>query len=104
MKTYRLKPKNPPNATEQMVQMFTQILEEVKTSRQYPLCMTVENVATEMQLSASGAYNLCGRADFPAFKVGGRWVIPTDSFYKWLMQQAANKSQLCEIPQTARRA
>ena len=37
---------------------------------------------------------LVHREDFPAFRVGRRWVIPRDALIRWMNERAAVRAQL----------
>lgn len=49
--------------------------------------MTVDELCEIMGICKPAAYALCHREDFPAIKVGKRFLIPRDRFYAWLNSQ-----------------
>ena len=53
--------------------------------------MSVQDLAREMGISLPKAYQLVKRDGFPVLKLGKRYVIPTESFRKWLMQNTNTK-------------
>jgi excisionase family DNA binding protein len=53
-----------------------------------PLTLTAAMVGTILNISKPCVYNLLNRADFPAFRVERRIIIPRDEFKAWLKKQA----------------
>lgn len=45
-------------------------------------------------ISLPKLYELIYSTDFPAFRVGRRWVIPKDALDAWLARQAQERAQL----------
>lgn len=53
--------------------------------------MSVQDLAREMGISLPKAYELVKQKGFPVLKLGKRYVIPTESFRKWLIQNTNTK-------------
>ena len=51
------------------------------------LAYTLEESAEALHVSRPTMQALVNRADFPAFRVGTRWIIPTDGLKSWLEEQ-----------------
>lgn len=49
-----------------------------------PLTLTVEEVAEILGICKANAYNLCHEINFPAVKVGKRFIIPRPAFVLWM--------------------
>ena len=49
-----------------------------------PDVLTAEQLATALQLSKSGAYNLLSRPDFPTLRIGGRKLVMKADLMEWL--------------------
>lgn len=58
------------------------------------LAVNVMEMARQLGISKNSAYALVNQADFPAIRVGGRWIIPVDSLKQWLADSAKEKA-LC---------
>ena len=56
------------------------------------LAYTLKEAAKAMHISESVLRTLLYRPDFPAFRVGKRWVIPDADLKKWLADRAAEKA------------
>ena len=56
------------------------------------LAYTLKEAAKVMHISESVLRTLLYRPDFPAFRLGKRWVIPDAALKKWLSQMAAEKA------------
>ena len=57
-----------------------------------PLVYTVPEAAEAIGLAVCKVYDLCHVASFPAFRVGGRWIIPRRDLAEWLTQQVREKA------------
>ncbi|MCC8064784.1 MAG: helix-turn-helix domain-containing protein [Clostridiales bacterium] len=57
--------------------------------------LSVAELAESIGVSETVAYGLVKRRDFPAVKLGGRWIVPIDDLRAWLSQQAQNKDAFC---------
>ncbi|MCC8075642.1 MAG: helix-turn-helix domain-containing protein [Clostridiales bacterium] len=57
--------------------------------------LSVTELARELDICETNAYRLVKRADFPAFQLGSRWVIPRRELLDWLARQAEEKAPLC---------
>lgn len=56
--------------------------------KELSLTITVEELAHELNISRTTAYNLAGRKDFyPAFRVGNRLLISRQALIRWLDEQ-----------------
>lgn len=56
------------------------------------LAYTLEDAAEVMHVSVPILRTLVDRPDFPAFRLGKRWVIPDADLRKWLSDMAAEKA------------
>lgn len=63
------------------------------------LTMNVTETAQALGISVTSCYNLVHRADFPAIRVGGRWVIPVENLKAWMTAQAEEKALCADIDQ-----
>lgn len=52
-----------------------------------PMAISAPEAARLLGVSKPKVYELMGRADFPAFKLGGRTLISVDGLRKWVQQQ-----------------
>ena len=52
-----------------------------------PDVLTAEQLASALQLSKSGAYNLFSRSDFPTLRIGGRKMVMKKDLLEWLNSQ-----------------
>ncbi len=57
-----------------------------------PLVFTVAEAAEALGLAVCKVYDLCHVASFPAFRIGGRWIIPRRDLETWLTQQVSEKA------------
>lgn len=57
-----------------------------------PLVYTVAEAAEAIGLAQCKVYDLCHVASFPAFRIGGRWIIPKKALEEWLLKQAREKA------------
>ena len=55
-----------------------------------PDVITAEQLASALQISKSGAYNLLNRSDFPTLRIGGRKMVLKTNLLEWL-RKCANK-------------
>ena len=56
-----------------------------------PLMMNMTDVASVLGISRAGAYKLDHSADFPAFQIGRRIVVPRENFLGWLNRQSTEQ-------------
>ncbi len=56
------------------------------------MCYSVQEMAAVLGIGKNKAYNLINRADFPAVKLDGRYIIPVDALRRWLNEQADRPS------------
>ena len=52
-----------------------------------PKTMTVMQIAKDLQISRSTAYELVRSQKFPKFKVGKRILVSRDAFQSWIREQ-----------------
>lgn len=62
-----------------------------KLPQDYPLTLNAKDVSEIMRVGLSKAYSLIKRSDFPAIVDGNRYIIPRDTFFRWLDQTASVK-------------
>ena len=56
--------------------------------------MTARDIMEELGLSHPTVYALLKRPDCPAIRVGSKWVVPREAFYKWFNELAKDKAVL----------
>lgn len=63
-------------------------MREVKfrSYEEFPLMLSVPEMATALGISRAGAYELVRTEGFPALKIGSRIVIPKDKLQEWVYQ------------------
>ena len=61
-----------------------------------PLVHTVPEAAEAIGLAVCRVYDLCHVATFPAFRIGGRWIIPRRALAEWLTQQVREKAGVAD--------
>lgn len=52
---------------------------------EYPLCLTVKEMAEILRVGINKAYDIVRTPGFPAIRSGDRIIIPRDAFRNWLM-------------------
>lgn len=57
-----------------------------------PLAISAPEAARLLGVSKPKVYQLMGREDFPAFKVGGRTLISVEGLREWVHKQAKGAS------------
>lgn len=55
------------------------------------IAYNMKEAAAACGVSTGTMQMMVNREDFPAFRVGRRWVIPRASFEEWLKRQAAKR-------------
>ena len=63
-----------------------------KSYEEFPLMLTVPDVAAVLDVSRAGAYELAHSEDFPVLKVGSWIVIPKDKFLLWIEKQCGKEA------------
>ena len=58
------------------------------------LALTLEQAADLINVSLPTMREIVHKADFPAFRMGRRWIIPVDTFNEWICQRAKERSEL----------
>ena len=58
-----------------------------RTYQDLPLTLSPNDVAAVLGISRMNAYRLCHGHNFPAIRLGKRFLIPRDRFLEWLEQQ-----------------
>ena len=56
----------------------------IRSFDELPLSLTVNDVAEILGICKANAYSLCRSANFPAVKVGKRFIIPKSAFVLWM--------------------
>ena len=54
---------------------------------------SIAETAARLGVSRPTVYNLINRADFPAFRVGSRWLISAAGLDEWVREQANGGNQ-----------
>lgn len=55
-----------------------------------PLTYNLAEAAEALHVSRPTMLSLVHTDGFPAFRIGRRWIIPTDSLKQWLHEQATS--------------
>ena len=66
----------------------------VERQEKQRLTYNLQQAAEEGGISLPTMRALAHRADFPAFRVGRRWIIPVEDFMRWLSEQAEKRARL----------
>ncbi|MBQ8278237.1 MAG: helix-turn-helix domain-containing protein [Roseburia sp.] len=56
----------------------------------FPDVLTAKQLASALQLSKSGAYNLLSRPDFTTLRIGGRKMVMKNNLLEWLKSRTNN--------------
>ena len=57
-----------------------------KSYDELPLFLNADTVAKALGVSPSSGYELMLEKEFPALKIGSRFVVPKESFIRWVEQ------------------
>lgn len=57
-----------------------------------PDVMDAKQIATALQISKAGAYNLLNDPDFPTLRIGGRKLVMKHELVEWLKSRTNRKS------------
>lgn len=60
-----------------------------ETKKLDPMAVSAAEAARLLGVSRPKVYELMGRADFPAFKLGGRTLISVEGLREWVRKQAS---------------
>lgn len=60
------------------------------------MTLTVPEAAEAIGLAVCRVCDLCHAATFPAFRIGGRWIIPKKALEEWLLKQAREKAGVAD--------
>ncbi len=63
-------------------------MQDINELDNYPLILTVSDIAVFLEKSASYTYLLLSNKQFPAVDIGGRKLIFKNNFKKWLERMA----------------
>ncbi|WP_342045953.1 helix-turn-helix domain-containing protein [Bacillus sp. OTU530] len=74
-------------------QIVEAVAGKVSTGNMNPT-MTLEEAGVILHQSMTKMYELVRRKDFPAMKVGTKWIVLSDKFYEWMEKQADGK-EIC---------
>lgn len=55
------------------------------------IAYNMKEAAAACGVSTGTMQTMVNREDFPAFRIGRRWVIPRDSLEDWMKRQAAKR-------------
>jgi excisionase family DNA binding protein len=53
----------------------------------FPFMLSVENLASVLNISKSNAYKVMNRADFPSIRIGKRLLVNKESVVNWIDNQ-----------------
>ncbi len=56
-------------------------------SKTEKLSYSLETAAEALNISRPTMLEVVNRSDFPAFRIGRRWVIPAEGLHRWLDEQ-----------------
>ena len=56
--------------------------------------LTLEEAAKSLGVSVPTMRKIASQNDFPAFRVGKRWIIPCHAFDEWLDKQARERAAM----------
>ena len=57
-----------------------------------PDVMDAKQLATALQISKAGAYNLLNDPDFPTLRIGGRKLVMKNELVEWLKSRTNRKT------------
>lgn len=60
---------------------------------------TVREIANYFGISLKSAYELVKRPGFPAFRVGGKILVPVDQLQRWIAAGGTKKSFCNDSPE-----
>lgn len=60
-----------------------------KSYDEFPLMLSVPEVAVVLGISGAGTYELVKSDGFPALKIGSRVVVPKEKFTRWIDAQTS---------------
>ena len=66
--------------------------EGIKMENRYAL--TIGEAAKSLGVSMPTMRKIASQKDFPAFRVGKRWIIPCHAFDEWLDKQARGRAAM----------
>lgn len=55
------------------------------------MALSVSETAEILGISRPTVYQLMRRTDFPAFRVGARWLVSRDGLARWVADQAGRE-------------
>lgn len=58
---------------------------------EYPVCLTVKEVASILRVGKNKAYDMVKMKDFPSIIYGSRIIIPRDEFFRWIHEKATHR-------------
>lgn len=59
-------------------------------SQKFKPIMNAKDIKTFLGISLSKAYEIMRDTSFPTIKIGGRRLVKTEDFFKWLEDQKEN--------------
>ena len=60
-----------------------------KSYDEFPLMLSVPEVAAVLGISRAGTYELVRSDGFPALKIGSRIVVPKEKFIEWVDEKTS---------------
>ena len=57
-----------------------------------PDVMDAKQIATSLQISKAGAYNLLNDSNFPTLRIGGRKLVMKNELLEWLKSHTNRKA------------
>ena len=65
---------------------------QIKSYDELPLYLNADLVAKTLGVASSTAYELMHEKDFPAVRIGNRFVVPKEEFQAWIKKKIGGKS------------
>ncbi|ACL76195.1 helix-turn-helix domain-containing protein [Ruminiclostridium cellulolyticum] len=69
-----------------------------KSTEELPISLNSDDVASCLNISKAGAYNLMNSQGFPSLRIGKRIVVPKEAFLHWM---EANTGELSKSKREA---
>ena len=67
------------------------MMSKYKSYEEFPLMLSVPEIAAVLGISRAAAYELARSKDFPSLRIGTRIVVPKDRFIDWISRRVEEK-------------
>ena len=64
---------------------------QIKSYDELPLFLNADLVAKTLGVASSTAYELMHEKDFPAVRIGNRFIVPKEEFQAWIKKKIGGK-------------